>query len=76
MSTTAEKMCIEVLSLPKRSRLEIAERILTSLEDETDPTTEREWKALFRRRQTEMRSGKAKLRPADEVMRRAFDAIS
>jgi len=76
MSTTAQKICIEVLSLPRRSRAEIAERLLASLENETDGQAEKAWKAEIRRRRPEMRNGKAKVRPASEVMRNALRAIS
>ena len=76
MSTTAQKVCIEVLSLPRESRAEIAERILASLEDKGDPQAEKAWKAVIRRRRAEIHSGKAKVRPADEVMRDALQAIS
>ena len=31
MSTSAQKICIEVLSLPRKSRAEIAERILLEI---------------------------------------------
>ena len=33
MSTTALKICVEALSLPRENRLEIAERLLASVED-------------------------------------------
>ena len=75
MSTTAERICIKVLSLPRKSRAEIAERILASLE-EADTKAEKAWKAVIRRRRAEIRSGTAKLRPAEEVMRDALRAIS
>jgi putative addiction module component (TIGR02574 family) len=64
------------LSLPRQSRTEIAERILISLEDEADSKAEKVWKAVIRRRRAEIRSGKAKVRPAEEVMRDALRAIS
>jgi putative addiction module component (TIGR02574 family) len=77
MSTTALRICVEALSLPRANRAEIAERLLASLEDEKmDPRAERKWKAEIRRRRREIREGKAKLVPADEVMRKARRAIS
>lgn len=76
MSTTAKKICIEALSLPRESRAEIAERILASLEEKADSKAERAWKAVVRRRSAEIRSGKAKVRPAEDVMRDALKAIS
>lgn len=76
MSTMAQKICIEALSLPRKSRAEIAERILASLEEEANSKAEKAWKAVIRRRRAEIHSGKAKVRPAEEVMRDALRAIS
>ncbi len=76
MSTTAQKICVEVLSLPRKSRAEIAERILASLEDKAYSKAEKAWKAVIRRRRAEIHSGRAKVRPAQEVMRDALQAIS
>jgi putative addiction module component (TIGR02574 family) len=76
MSTAAKKICIEVLSLPRESRAEIAERILASLEEKKDIKAQRSWKTVLRRRRIEIRSGKAKVRPAEDVMRDALRAIS
>lgn len=49
MSITAQKICIEVLSLPRQSRAEIAERLLASLEDKPDKKAEQAWNAVIRR---------------------------
>ena len=76
MSTAAQKICIEALSLPRQSRVEIAERILASLEEKADKQAEKSWKAVVRRRSSEIRSGKAKVRQAEDVMRDALKAIS
>jgi len=76
MSTTAQKLCIEALSLPRKVRTEIAERLIASLEDEPDVRSEKEWKEIIRCRRREIREGKAKLIPADEVMAKALRAIS
>jgi putative addiction module component (TIGR02574 family) len=76
MSTNAQRICIQVLSLPRESRAEIAERILTSLEEQAESKAEGAWRALIRRRRAEIHSGKAKVRPAEVVMREALRAIS
>jgi putative addiction module component (TIGR02574 family) len=75
MSTTAQKVCIEALSLPQRSRAEIAETLLSSLDEEMDAGSERAWKLEIRRRRREIREGKTKLITADEVMRSALRAL-
>ncbi len=76
MSTTAQKVCIEALSLPQRSRAEIAERLLSSLDKDMDAGSERAWKLEIRRRRRQIREGKTKLIPADEVMSSALRSIS
>jgi len=76
MSTGAQKICVEVLSLPRQSRAEIAERILASLEDRADSKAEKSWKAVIRRRRAESHSGRAKVRPARDVMRDALQTPS
>jgi putative addiction module component (TIGR02574 family) len=68
MSTTAQKIYIEVLSLSRKSRAEIAERILASLEEQTDRKAEAAWEAVIRRRRTEVHTGKARVRPAEDVI--------
>ena len=47
-----------------------------SLEDKNDSKAEKAWKAVIRRRRAEVHSGKAKVRPAEDVMRDALQAIS
>jgi putative addiction module component (TIGR02574 family) len=76
MSTTAQKIYMEVLSLPRQSRAEIAERILATLEEKSDSKAEKAWKAVIRRRRGEIHTGKAKTRPAADVMRKALRAIA
>jgi putative addiction module component (TIGR02574 family) len=72
MSTNAQRICIQVLSLPRESRAGIAERILTSLEEQAESKAEGASRALIRRRRAEIHSGKAKVRPAEKVMREAY----
>lgn len=77
MSTTALKICIEVLSLPRDARAEIAHRLLVSLEkDKPDSKAEQAWKTEVRRRRRQVREGRSKLIPAAEVMRKALRAVS
>jgi putative addiction module component (TIGR02574 family) len=77
MSTNALKFCVEALSLPRKTRAEIAERLLASLEEEETPgSAEKAWKAEIRRRRREIREGKGRLRPADQVMRDALRVVA
>ncbi|HEX3798410.1 MAG TPA: addiction module protein [Verrucomicrobiae bacterium] len=77
MTTTALEFCVKALSLPRQTRAEIAEHLLSSLEDdESFAHTEALWRNEIRRRRDEIRDGKTKLRPADKVMRSALRAIA
>jgi putative addiction module component (TIGR02574 family) len=76
MSTTTEKVCIEVLSLPRNARAEIAHRLLVSLEGEdfADDVNE-SWRGEINRRREDFREGRAKGVPAEEALRQAHAAI-
>ena len=76
MSTTVAKICVEALSLPRKSRAELAHRLLVSLEeDEPSPEIEAAWNAEVRKRYKDYREGKAKVVPADKAMRDAFRSL-
>jgi hypothetical protein len=76
MSVIAEKICIEALSLPRDARAEIAQRLLTSLEDEdfADDVSEAWWSEIENRRR-DFGEGKAKEVSAEESLRRVEAAI-
>ena len=77
MSTTTEKVCIEALSLPRQGRVEIAHRLLVSLEDEDYAEDVSEpWRAVIERRREDFRTGNAKPVPAEEALRQAYAAIA
>jgi len=78
MSTTTEKVCIEALSLPRQARMEVAHRLLVSLEDE-DYSEEVEvsapWRTEIEKRRQEFREGRANTVTAEEALRQAYAAI-
>lgn len=76
MSTITEKVCLEALTLPRQARVEIAHRLLVSLEDE-DYTEEvgEAWRTEIERRREDFRTGNAKPVPAEEALRQAYAAI-
>ena len=72
MSITAQKICIYVLSLPRKSRAEIAHRLLVSLDElATTPAIEAGWKATAQRRLASVKAGKTTCRDAKEAIRDA-----
>ncbi len=50
----------EVLGLPPRSRVRLAEKILASIDDYADPSLETAWDSEIERRVKEIQSGAAK----------------
>ena len=69
MSSTAQKICVDALSLPRKTRAEIAHRLLVSLEDQLPSREiESEWKATARRRLANIRSGKTTCRDVNEAI--------
>jgi hypothetical protein len=72
MSTTALKICVEALSLPKQARAELAHRLLVSLEDEpVKPEIEEAWKETAERRFGNLRKGRTTARDAKQAVREA-----
>lgn len=76
MSTITDKVCIEALSLPRDARVEIAHRLLVSLENEefSDDVSEA-WRKEIDRRRQDFREGRANSVSAEEAMRQAQAAI-
>lgn len=72
MSTTALKICVEALSLPRQSRAELAHRLLVSLEDDpVKPEVEEAWKETAERRFESAKKGKTSARDAKLAVRDA-----
>jgi putative addiction module component (TIGR02574 family) len=67
MSTIVEEITLKARALPAEDRARIAEDLLSSLQEDTDPEIEAAWDAEIRRRLDEVDSGTAKLIPAAEV---------
>lgn len=65
----------EVLELPPRSRLQLAEKILERIDDFADPGIANLWDSEIQSRIAEIRSGDEKGIPADEVMESAHRAV-
>ena len=56
------------MHLPGSSRADLAERLVESLDFEEDGEIKRAWAAEALRRRDEVRSGKVKTIPGDEVL--------
>ena len=66
----------EVLELPPRSRVRLAERIIESIDDYTGPILESEWDAEIERRVKEIESGAEEGIPAAQVMKDVRRALN
>jgi len=65
----------EVLELPPRSRVRLAERIIQSVDDYADAQVEAAWTAEIERRVEEIQSGAEKGIPTGQVMKEARRAL-
>jgi len=65
----------EALHLPIEYRARLAEKLLSSLDDLSEPEIEKLWLAEAQRRAAEIDSGKVQLISADEVERRILEVL-
>jgi putative addiction module component (TIGR02574 family) len=70
MATTNERVIEEALSLPADVRLNLVEKLLTSLNLPIDGEIDRLWAEEAERRVSQIEEGKTKLVPGDEVFTR------
>jgi putative addiction module component (TIGR02574 family) len=66
----------EILELPPRSRVLLAERLIESIEDYADPKLKAAWEDEIGRRVNEIKSGREQGIPAGEVMKTARRALN
>lgn len=69
VSTRLRKLEAQILQLPSRDRVRLAERILGNLDRDSDAECERLWLEEAERRLDELESGTAKTIAAHVVMR-------
>ncbi len=75
MSTDLEQLKQDLLALPTDSRASLAHALIESLDDEVDLEAEVLWRDEIRRRDAEIRSGRAVLKPAEQVLREARERL-
>jgi len=71
MADPARELEAKALKLPAKERARLAERLISSLDQESDPDAERLWLQEAERRLDELESGNASGVPADRV----FDKV-
>jgi len=75
MASPARQVESKAMKLSARERARLAERLISSLDDEVDADAEAEWIREGERRLDELRSGKVKGKAAASVFRGARAAI-
>jgi putative addiction module component (TIGR02574 family) len=71
MATATETIEAKVLQWPVGRRIELAEKLLESIEEFAFPEVEAAWNNEIESRLTEIREGRAEGIPAEEVMKEA-----
>ena len=65
----------KALQLPPEQRARLAERLISSLDQESDPDTEQVWLVEAARRLDELESGKVASIPAEQVLEKARSTL-
>jgi hypothetical protein len=73
---TAEKLVSEALQMPNTIRAFVAERLIESLDFDSDVVLSPEWKAEIDKRCREMDEGTVSLIDADTVFKKAYARLS
>jgi Putative addiction module component len=63
-----QKLTEEILSLPSASRAILAEKLIESLEFDTDPVIQAAWTTEAKKRRDEVRNGSIETIPGEEAL--------
>ncbi len=75
MSSNLDQLTADAMKLPLRDRVQLAQRIVSTLDDEAERGVEPLWFAEAERRLEELRSGKVQGIDSDEAFRTAREAL-
>ena len=75
MASPAREVESKALRLPRRQRARLAQRLLSSLDQEVDPAVDKLWLQEAERRLRELKSGKVAGIPAEKVVRKARSTL-
>ena len=75
MAQLARKLESQVLKLSRRERARLAQRLISSLDQEVDADAEKLWLQEAERRLDELKSGKIAGIPAAKVIRKARSTL-
>ena len=75
MADPASKLETQALKLPAEQRARLAERLISSLDQTTDPDSEQLWLREAERRLGEIESDQVEIVPADRVIDKARSSL-
>jgi len=75
MADPASKLEAKALKLPPEARARLAERLISSLDQSSDPDSERLWIQEAERRLEELESGRVEAVPAEQVIENARSSL-
>lgn len=75
MSTNLDQLTADAMKLPLRDRVQLAQRLISTLDGEVESDTEALWFAEAERRLEELRSGKVQGIDSDVAFRDAREAL-
>ena len=75
MSSNLDQLTADAMKLPLRDRVQLAQRLVSTLDHEVENDTEQLWFAEAERRLEELRRGKVEGIESDEAFRSAREAL-
>ena len=75
MSINLDQLTADAMKLPLRDRVQLAQRLVSTVDDEVEADTEALWFAEAERRLDELRSGKVQGIDSEDAFRTAREAL-
>jgi putative addiction module component (TIGR02574 family) len=75
MSNNLDELTADAMKLPLRDRVQLAQRLVSTIDDEVETDTEALWFAEAERRLEEMRDGKVRGINSDEAFQTARETL-
>jgi putative addiction module component (TIGR02574 family) len=75
MTTNLDQLTADAMKLPLRDRVELAQRLVSTIDDEVEIGTEELWFAEAERRLEELRTGKVQGIDSEEAFRTARETL-
>jgi putative addiction module component (TIGR02574 family) len=75
MSNNLDQLTADAMKLPLRDRVQLAQRLVSTIDDQVETNTEALWFAEAERRLEELRGGKVRGISSDEAFRAAREIL-